>query len=323
MKQPDLINVVEAAYQLSPPSRWLECVTLALRPLLDRGSGTLAYVFNASNPASIELGEPVFAGAGREVWDAMQASTDGLEPRAVQRTYLGSRTFGSVAQRFTGSTHGIFAQLSLKHYRPNGFRDLLVLHVVDADHRGCLFAAPSAQSREATRKEITRWGRVAAHVRAGYRVARRLESLASTPLDAAAAILATDGRLLHAQGLTKEEYARDALRRAVLASEHARTSRVRSDTDQALGLYQELIAGRWTLTEHIDTDGCRLLAAYENDAEVCRRSGLTRHEQDVVTRTLRGQSNKQIALDLSVSEATVSERLANALQKLGLRALRG
>jgi DNA-binding CsgD family transcriptional regulator len=312
-----LVDVVEAAYVPHTPRAWLEHVTSVLRPLLDRGNGLLCYGFDARDMGVIQLEAPLFAGAGVEVWNAMQSSTEGLEPRAVQRTYLGSQPFGTVAQRFLGSTRGIFSELARRNYAPNGFCDLLVLHIVDADRRGCLFAAPLSRSVAASRKEITLWSRVAAHLRAGYASSLRH----GDDVEASDAILEPSGRILHASGFAKTPLGRETLRHVALSAERARTSRARHDASSALDLWQELIAGRWTLIQRFDADGRRFLLARRNTAEVQRYVQLTPRERELAERVLGGDSNKHIAHDLLVSEATISERLENALSKLNLRSV--
>jgi len=289
----------------------------ALRPLLDRGSGLLCYGFDAADSDRIQLEEPLFAGAGREVWDAMQQSTHGLEPRAVQRTYLGTSPFGSVAQRFTGSSSKIFCQLSRRSYLPNGFSDLLVLHIVDADHRGCLFAAPLGRSVSASRKEITLWSRVAAHVRAGYRASLRC----GHRVEDADAVLDASGRVLDARGLAASPNAREALRQAALRAENARRIRMHAQPADQLELWPALVAGRWTLIERFDSDGRRFLLARRNEPDVQKHAKLTPREREIISRALLGHANKLIAHDLLVSEATVSEHFQTALAKLNLRSL--
>jgi len=312
-----LVSLVEVAYRPHTAHDWLAQVLTALRPLLDRGSGLLCYSFDAADSDRIQLGEPLFAGAGHEVWEAMQQSTRGLEPRAVQRTYLGTRPFGSVAQRFTGDSRRIFSELARQNYQPNGFSDLLVLHLVQADRRGCLFAAPLGRSVAASRKEITIWSRIAAHLRAGYRASLRY----GHALEDADAVLDPNGRVLDARGLAASAASREALRQAALSAERARRARPDSRSADELELWPALVAGHWTLIERFDADGRRFLLARRNEPDVQKLVKLTPREREVIRRVLLGQANKLIAHDLLVSEATVSEHLKIALAKLNLRSL--
>jgi hypothetical protein len=55
--------------------------------------------------------------------------------------------------------------------------------------------------------------------------------------------------------------------RAAKAIDRAR-SRARSNEDEALELWQGLVAGRWSLVEQFDSDGRRFLVARKNDPVV-------------------------------------------------------
>jgi DNA-binding CsgD family transcriptional regulator len=323
VSKPDALGVVEAAYTPDVShSVWLGRLVRAAAPHLDRGDGVVGFAFDATDATSIELGKPVFAGAERPIWRGMQDATRGLSPRGVRRTYLGTRPFGSVAQRFTGKTRPIFLELSRRCYRPCGFTDLLVLHVVDATQRGCVLAAPTREAHFASRKEIVLWSRIAAHVRSAHRLQLCMLSGEGSLLDASPeAILSPSGKVEHAVGPARDRDAREALRRAAKAMDRARTAAVRVEPERALELWDELVAGRWSLIDRFDSDGRRYLVAHRNDAHVARLMSLTPREREVVTAALRGRANKVIAQELSVSESTVSEHLSIALAKLNQRSL--
>jgi DNA-binding NarL/FixJ family response regulator len=50
-----------------------------------------------------------------------------------------------------------------------------------------------------------------------------------------------------------------------------------------------------------------------------RTQALTRREQEVALLVARGLTNRQIALELSISEHTVASHVRKILKKLGLR----
>jgi DNA-binding CsgD family transcriptional regulator len=73
-----------------------------------------------------------------------------------------------------------------------------------------------------------------------------------------------------------------------------------------------LAGGKWKIIDHFDSDAQRYVIA-------CRSpSPLSVEERELVQRRARGDSVKEIAIDLSVSSATISRRLTRALHKLGL-----
>jgi DNA-binding CsgD family transcriptional regulator len=321
MRPAALLDVIEAAYAGDTAGSWLRRVLEALRHPLDRGDGLLGYEFDARDPRAIRLTDPIFAGAGRDVWRAMQASTQGLELRAVRRTYLGSRPFGSVAQRFPGNARAIFLELSRRFYRPSGFDDLLVLHAVTVDRQGCVIAAPMRRAGTYSRKELTRWSRVAGHVAAGYRMSHGSRTRGAARFDECDAVLDPGGKIVHLGDSALSPDARDALRRAAVAVDRVRTSRARAAGETALSAWDELASGRWTLVDRFDTDGRRFLIAHANDPVAARRFRLTGRERSLLESALRGHSNKVMAHEFSVTEATVSECVRRALAKLNARSI--
>lgn len=315
-----MLDLVQAAYAPEPNAgRWLSLLAEAARTHLDRGEGLVAFSFDASATTSVSVGEPVFAGAEPSVWHGMLAATETLSPLAIRHTYLGARPFGSVSQRFERGTREIYLDLASRCYRPNGYQDLLVLHVVNANRKGVVLAAPTRREYAVSRKELASWGRVAAHVRAGYDLHQRASLSEGASERGAEAVFSPSGELRHAQGRARTADAREALRRAVLEIERAKLRVSRSSPGGGSGLWPELVAGRWTLVDHFDSDGRRYLVAHRNDAATARMARLTPREREVIQATLRGQSNKVIAYELSIGESSVSEHLSIALCKLGLR----
>jgi DNA-binding CsgD family transcriptional regulator len=87
--------------------------------------------------------------------------------------------------------------------------------------------------------------------------------------------------------------------------------------DDAESLWRALLDGRVALVDRFDRDGRRFVvlrpcAPHERDA-------LTVRERDVLASVALGHANKRIALDLGVSESTVSAALRSAARKLGVR----
>jgi DNA-binding NarL/FixJ family response regulator len=91
-----------------------------------------------------------------------------------------------------------------------------------------------------------------------------------------------------------------------------------SDPDAALDAWRALVAGRWSLIDHIDTEGKRFLVARRNEPDAPEASGLTLRERQVVAARARGLSLKLIAYDLGLSIATVGKSLHSAMTKLGV-----
>ena len=87
---------------------------------------------------------------------------------------------------------------------------------------------------------------------------------------------------------------------------------------EALAAWQALVAGRYTLLEQQESDGRHLLLARVNQATAPAQGTLSAREAQVVVMVAQGQSNKQIAYRLGVSQSTASGCLKRAMVKLGV-----
>jgi DNA-binding CsgD family transcriptional regulator len=154
---------------------------------------------------------------------------------------------------------------------------------------------------------------VAAHVEHAYRLRRGLRQWAS---EEARAVLSPEGKLLHAEREAIAET--ESLTRAVRASEKARGSMRRLSPEEALASWKALVEGQWSIAEHVEQDGKRLLLAFEN-APVTPALVLSAQEKRVVSYAALGHSQKYIAYELGLTPSSVSRYLASALQKLRLK----
>jgi DNA-binding CsgD family transcriptional regulator len=130
-----------------------------------------------------------------------------------------------------------------------------------------------------------------------------------------------DGKVEHAEDAAQSPGARDSLRRSVLAYDRARGALRRRDPDEAVAIWQALVAGRWSLVDHFDSDGRRFVIAHRNDPTPPDTRGLTLRERQSLAYAAIGHSNKQIAYELGLAASTVSGHLAQARAKLHLRSL--
>jgi DNA-binding CsgD family transcriptional regulator len=136
--------------------------------------------------------------------------------------------------------------------------------------------------------------------------------------DGADAVLSPSGAVDHAEPIAQSSEARTQLRRAARAIDRAR-SVARPHEDEALDLWQGLVAGRWSLVERFDHDGRRFLVARRNDPKVRDPRALTMRERQVLAYAAMGHRLKLIAYSLGLSMAAVSGHRKNAMRKLGLR----
>jgi DNA-binding NarL/FixJ family response regulator len=108
--------------------------------------------------------------------------------------------------------------------------------------------------------------------------------------------------------------AREALRRAVIAREAALAACRAAD---ASCLWVDLIEGRWTILDAFTASGARYVIAHENSPDARDSRALSPRERIVLSQVLAGVSSKRIALEMQISQPTVSRVLRSALGHLG------
>lgn len=109
------------------------------------------------------------------------------------------------------------------------------------------------------------------------------------------------------------------LAHAVVAINRARGQLRAEDPTAAIEAWKALVAGRWSLVDHVDSDGKRFLVARKNDPDHAGPTGLSRRERQILAARARGFSLKLIAYDLGLSIAGVSRGLQSGMTKLGVR----
>ncbi|MDX2089283.1 MAG: LuxR C-terminal-related transcriptional regulator [Kofleriaceae bacterium] len=306
------IDVVEAAYDLDVDrNKWLERISAAAAPELDRGAGVIAYIADRHTMALTSMGArfvtPELLGVLQKLNDVAPASVkDGF--RDV------SRGFYAVHDEFRHHTD--LLAFWAKEVAPLGFADGIGVHAPGGADTLTLWA-PSPQREETATRVKTMWTRVGAHLSAGLRLrgalgAQRVEERAE-------AIVDVEGRVKHAVGAAEERGARWALREAVRSIERARGPLRRRDPNAALALWTGLVNGRWTLVDYWDHDGRRFFAAHANAPRFEDPRRLREREIAALTLTSEGATPKEIAYALGISNSNARAVLASGVRKLGLR----
>lgn len=314
------LAIVETAYRLDGSTdEWLTTVLHAARPTLERGLGLVGMRFRVTEESKLEFdGPPAVVGPVPAAFEEFCFRTpSALGPPQVRNTWahpLALDTSSAARAREPGVEELFDAERSRLAERvyAAGVRDSVVAKMVDADRNGCLLGAPLPRECSAQAGEEARWRLVMAHLMAALRLRRRL---ARGDGDA---VVAPDGRVVHAQSGARPRSARDALRRAALAVDRARSSKGRRDPDAALQAWQGLVSGRWSLVDRFDSDGRRYLIARRNDPTVAWPSSLSERERQVAAFAALGHTNKRIAYTLGLSPSTVSSHLRSAMRRLGV-----
>jgi DNA-binding CsgD family transcriptional regulator len=319
----DFVQIVERSYEVDRDERaWMNGVIEVTRPMLDRGLGFVATLYDVSNvghpSASVVAQHDVSRDYDEEI---VRAAFRSLSPECVRNlvTSTGCHLLRWDA-RFTESSSESAGLRSLPLV-PSPFEptDVVVVNAADPTGHGCFISANVRRGTSLSRAKRVTWARIAAHLCAGLRLRRRLATTgARETIDA---IVTPGGRIDHAEEAAKSSVVREAIARAARTQERARGPLRRSAPEDAIREWKGLVAARWTLVEQFDHDGHRYLVARRNDPLEGKQwiDALTRREHQVVAYASLGHWNKLIAYELGIADSTVRVLLTRAAAKAGVR----
>ena len=304
----DYVSIVEACYQ-APDSDddWLAQIFECAGPVLDLGGG-LGLSLVQEGPAKRQI--VLSRGVGR-INDILQLSWPVIQ-QVDEPTYRGffypkeSVVLAStLVQGFAEPLRDGFSSL-MQHA---GASDLLGMLGYPAP--GWAFAmfvaVGDAPLSPALRRTLRR---LRIHIEASLRL--RIFSSAE-----AVAVIRPDGRLAHVEPEAQDASTRRLLEAQASAIERARSPEERADPHRALGVWQALVQGRWSLVEKVDSDGRRHYHAFENASHVHAQRALSETEALVFTLSLRGLIGKEVAYATGLSQSRISAALQRAAERLG------
>jgi DNA-binding CsgD family transcriptional regulator len=329
----DPIAILEAAYDLTgDEAQWLERLLALSSSALDGGYGVTGWTYDASGPDAVRIRRSASFRATVDIVRSGMNFNDAL-PAVVRRTvvqiyrtgFVGNVSQAPTALRRAGLGAAVvdrFAQSLADLCHQGSYADGIWVNAQDPTCVGCMLFAPARIRKRPSAREVQKWQRVGAHLMAAFRVRRHFaDRLATEAAPRPEAVLRPDGKLEHAEGAAKPSLARESLQRAVVAYDRARGGLRRRDPDEAVAIWQALVAGRWSLVDHFDTDGRRFVVAHRNDGIPADGRALTLRERQVLAYAAIGHSNKQIAYDLGLATSTVGWHLTRARSKLRLPSL--
>jgi DNA-binding NarL/FixJ family response regulator len=309
------IGVVEAAYRLSgTESTWLETVLEQAAGDLDTGSGIYGFTGNDSSPDFAK--SPVFVQRNLNAEFLSRIATLNAEaPNAIFELLKRRLVTCGGLEQVLGAASPV-----VTHFRglmaSANIADGFCMFAQDARGGSVTLSAPSRDVVAPSPRVRGVWQRVGLHVVAGLRL-RRLLAASGARHDA---LFSPSGKLEDASpALADDDEARRALVAAVRSMEQARSADVRTSPEQALELWQALVAGRWSLVDHWESGGRRYLAAYPNRTGLRDPRALTPTEQSVLRYLALGATNKELSYALGLPEKTASNAVSQILKKVHVK----
>ncbi len=294
-------------------STWLGRVLAAAHDDLQQGCGLYAFTCRVG-PTELHMDalvEHELEGRwSREVAD-FNRTVPGAAFRIISQSAVICGGFMEHAQRDATVT-GHFQESSQRA----GIVDSFALFAQDGEGHAICVAGPARETVRVQPRVEGIWKRVGVHLACAMRLRRHLAAL-----DARRdALFDPNGKTAHAEGRVRTDAsARESLSIAVRHIERARTARERKNPMKALELWRGLVAGQWSLVDHWERDGRRYLAAYRNRPRLRDPRALTLHERAVLHFAVRGETNKEIAFALGLSETSTAHAVGQIARKLRCR----
>jgi DNA-binding CsgD family transcriptional regulator len=306
----DYVGLIEATYDLSgSEGAWLGRVVRAAYPVLNRGLGVAGFLWDLSHDGELRVASPTYVGCSPLVHAGLSDSGARLTQTQAHALYLRGRPcklMGEDARIRYPRAHAAYQA----HVDLAGF---IYMSCADVTLRGCMVLAPNTRGTPGVHLGRA-LDHVARHVTSGLRLKRTLVE----SIDSADAILDDKGTLVHATSEVSGRRERGSFVTAARRMLDSRRVR-RSHPSQAVELWRALVLGRWSLVDHLDSDGKRFLIARRNPVGAHEPASLSEGERRASLLFALLGSVKLVAYELGLSPSTISGELKSACRKLGCR----
>lgn len=227
---------------------------------------------------------------------------------------LWGRTHGDVMSALTGLGERLPDMPGWHTHWGPGVVDSIGITSLDSHGDGVAICTGLDRRGSLSSREKRLLARLATHVGARH----RLRSVSGAGrLESADVVFSQTGRVVHARDEVVAHARTDTARAGLDARDFARKSR--NDAEKALEVWQGLVDGRWSIVDHVDTDGRRFVLAVKNAPRVDCRADLTPAERRVTAFAAMGHGDKEIGYMLGLPTTAVEAALRRARRKLGAK----
>ena len=315
---PRFHELLEHIYRLDvEPQLWQQRLAHEIWQRFPIGPGFLSYELNIREPGnSSGIGRVVGVGDITEFTELTVPVHESFDTDLYRQLIEGLGNHAATIREALEKLNiapAVFSPIE-QYISTIGFHDIWGVCSMNPDGLGIVFAMPITSSQEVSDVDRHAWTKIGVHLAAAHRLQRRLRRQPGA--EDAEGIFRADGREVQLGGPAIAE--REALGRFIRTVDKARAHDYRSGESSTLDVWEGLLRGRWSLVDHIDSDGAHFLLAIRNDPDAEAPQSLSRREAQVASYAAQGHMNKEIAYELGLAVSTVATHLSNALTKLGL-----
>ena len=312
-----LADFFEAAYDLDADDEtWMARVLATARAVWGRAGPAHGFIYDASDVSAFRMQTLSMIDFGDDRIAVFRAGIGLITPGYVARSFRSLLVHPSCRSFAMPELDTFFDAMGAL-----GTPDFMGINGLDPQGLGVLLAFWVTERYLPRAGEMAIYRQMAHHLGTAHRCRRRVRaSQGDRPkldaTDGAEAILDARQRVVHAQGPAQKKRAREEL----VQTSRARQRALRATEDAPAGLrgWRPLTSARWTLVDRFERGGARYVVARENQAPVSGLASLTDRERQVVAYLAIGQSTKETAYALGISDVTVRILLRRAASKLGV-----
>jgi DNA-binding CsgD family transcriptional regulator len=316
----NIVTLIEELYFVErSEEEWLNGILSKACQFLDRGAGLGGVLYNLAPRENLNVQQMIGAKVSEywlKVGEQMHTAPEFVVDhermyRTLQCATLQECIRGSLA-----------ADVAADLYRNEGVAGVIMINGLSPTGEGCALYIFSPRNDHLSNKKRELLCRLSSHMATANRLRCRLKASDQkiNPVTADA-VLSASGKLEHARGAARSGESRENIKRAFDAREWARGS-ARIDPERASLVWKGLVHAKWSLIDHFESDGKRYVLAQENSIAVAGFTLFSARERECLALALQGRSNKSIAYELGIANATVRVLMSRAAQKAGARSRR-